>query len=225
MELLAELCLEEKFLQAVVLVPDDTFEEGIEQADDERRCHALRQEARALGDAAGDDGRDRRRKRAQEEEFDERQTLRTEARHTGAAAQSRRADKEGDAVSDRVADQKVGKCRDGEIDQDLAERVDLVLVAHRACFEKSKAAVHGEDENCTHEQKQHVGAALQSLDGRLKFRHAPAPRFSFAHWLGSAVARSPPRHRQNRWNICQGRKSRCPNTRQCAAWTNRAPCK
>ena len=192
MELLAELCLEEKFLQAVVLVPDDTFEERIKQADYERRCHALRQEACALGDAAGDDGRDRRRKGAQEEELDERQALRTEARDAATAVQPRRADEERNAVSDRVADQKVGKCRDSEVDQDFAQRVDLVLVADRASLEKGEAAVHGKDENCAHKQKQDVGATLQSLDGRLKFRHAPAPRFSYAYWLSSAVARSPP---------------------------------
>ena len=79
MELLAELRLEEGLLQAEVLVPDDAFEERIEQADDQRGRHALRQEPRALGDAAGDDGRHGGGEGAQEEELDERQALRTEA--------------------------------------------------------------------------------------------------------------------------------------------------
>ena len=78
-ELLAEPRLEEVLLQAVVLVPDDAFEERIEQADDERGGDALRQEARTLGDAAGDDGRHGGGERAQEEELDERQTLGVEA--------------------------------------------------------------------------------------------------------------------------------------------------
>ena len=203
MELLAEPRFEEGLLQAVVLVPDDAFEEGIEQADDERGGHALRQEARALGDAAGDDGGNRGGERAEEEELDQRQALRAET-GCAAAAQRLRADEERHAVGDGVADEEVGDRRDGEIDQDLAERVDLVLVAHGAGFEKGEAAVHGKNKNCAHEQKQDVGAALQPLDGRLKFRHAPTPRF-ICPFVGQGRRRMAClRHRQKRGNVCQG---------------------
>ena len=68
-KLLAQHALEEAFLQAVVLVPDDALEEGIGKADDQRGGDALRAELRALGDAARDDGRHCRGEGAQEEEF------------------------------------------------------------------------------------------------------------------------------------------------------------
>jgi hypothetical protein len=54
-----------------VLVPGDAFEEGIDQAHQHRRGDQLRIELGALGDAAGDDGRDGGGKGQQEEELDQ----------------------------------------------------------------------------------------------------------------------------------------------------------
>ena len=94
-----------------------------------------------------------------------------------AAAEALGVDEESHAVGDRVADEEVGDGRDREIDEDLAERIDLVLVAYGADFEKREAAMHGEDENCAYQQKQHVSAALQSLNGRLNSGMPQPPRF------------------------------------------------
>ena len=69
-ELRAERALEPR-LDAVVLVPGDAFEERIDEADQQERRGELRVEARALGDAAGDDRRNRGGERQQEEELDE----------------------------------------------------------------------------------------------------------------------------------------------------------
>ena len=83
------LAFEEALLQAEVLVPDDAFEEGIEQADDQRRWRRTAgRNLRALGDAARDDRGHRRREGAQEEELDQREALRVEA--FGAAADAPR---------------------------------------------------------------------------------------------------------------------------------------
>jgi hypothetical protein len=56
-------------LDAVGLVPGDALEEGIDEADQQEGGGELRAEARAFGDAAGDDGRDRRGEGQQEEEL------------------------------------------------------------------------------------------------------------------------------------------------------------
>ena len=56
-------------LDAEALVPGDAFEQRIDQADDDGRGHQLRAEAGALGDAAGDDGRDGGGEGEQEEEL------------------------------------------------------------------------------------------------------------------------------------------------------------
>jgi hypothetical protein len=132
-------------LQAEVLVPDDTLEHGVEEADDERGGGALRTELGALGNAARDDGRDRRGEGREKEEPDEAQALGIEA--FARAVQLLDTDEEGNAVGDGIADEEVGHRRDGEIDQDLAQRIDLVLVAHGAGLEESEAAVHGEHEH------------------------------------------------------------------------------
>ncbi|MNR08696.1 hypothetical protein D3C85_1248640 [compost metagenome] len=56
-------------LHAKVAIPDDTFEKRIDEGDDQHRGAQLRGEACTLGDAAGDDRRDRRGKGQQEEEL------------------------------------------------------------------------------------------------------------------------------------------------------------
>jgi hypothetical protein len=172
-KLLAQHALEEALLEAVVLVPDDALEEGIGEADDQRRGDALRGEPRALGDAARDDGGHCGGESAQEEEFDERQPLRIEAfRRT---VERLGIDEEGDAVGDGVADEEISHRRYGEIDQDLAQRVDLVLVAHRTGFQEREAAVHGEHEHRAHQQELHVRPALKTLHRFLDIRHVELP--------------------------------------------------
>jgi hypothetical protein len=69
-ELLAEAGLQPG-LDAEGLVPGDALEEGIDEADQQEGGGELRAEARALGDAAGDDGRDRGGEGQQEEELDQ----------------------------------------------------------------------------------------------------------------------------------------------------------
>ena len=58
-ELLAEACFQPG-LDAEGLIPRDAFEEGIDEANDEEGGGQLRVELGTLGNAAGDDGRDRR---------------------------------------------------------------------------------------------------------------------------------------------------------------------
>jgi hypothetical protein len=141
----------EPSLHAEVPVPDDTLEERIDEADEDRGRHELRHEARALGDAAGDDRRDRRRERQQEEELDERvAVLRRE--HVGA-------DEEVHAVGDAVADEEVGDGRDREVDHDLDQRVDLVLRAHGAELEEGEAAVHGQHHDRAEQDEECIAAA------------------------------------------------------------------
>jgi hypothetical protein len=52
------------------------------------------------------------------------------------------AGEEVDAVGDAVADEEVGNRRHAEIREDLDQRVDLILAANGAEFEKSKAGMH-----------------------------------------------------------------------------------
>src|SRR6185295_19317826 len=105
-EFLAQKILEEGLLQPEILIPDKPFEKRIKQADDQAGSDALRQEARALGDAAGDDGWGGGRERQQEEEFDESVALRVEA--LAAPAQPFGADKEGGAVGNGKAQEEIG---------------------------------------------------------------------------------------------------------------------
>ncbi len=69
-ELRAERGLEPG-LHAEVPVPGDALEERVDETDQQEGRRELRIEARALGDAAGDDGRDGRGERQQEEELHE----------------------------------------------------------------------------------------------------------------------------------------------------------
>ncbi|MNE01854.1 hypothetical protein D3C80_943060 [compost metagenome] len=62
-------------LQAQIAIPDDAFEEGIDQCDDQRRSAHLRSKARPLGDTAGNDCRDRRGKGQQEKELHQAVTM------------------------------------------------------------------------------------------------------------------------------------------------------
>src|SRR4029077_17296518 len=137
-ELLAQQILEEGLLQAEVLIPDDPLEEGIKQADDQAGSDALGRDARALGDAARNDARRGGGERQQEKEFDQGIALRLEA--LAAPTQRFGADKEGRAVGDGKAQEEIGDGGYRKVDQDLAQRVDLVFVANGARFQKGKAA-------------------------------------------------------------------------------------
>ena len=58
-------------LYAEVVVPDDALKKGVDEADDHRRGDQLWPEARALGDATGDDCWNGGGKSQQEEELDQ----------------------------------------------------------------------------------------------------------------------------------------------------------
>ena len=123
-------------LHAKVLIPDNPLEEGVDQPNDDGRGDQLRVKARTLGNAARDDGRDGRGKSQQKEKL-----------HQLIAVFGRqlfRAHKKVAAIGHAVADGKVNNGRDGEIHQNLHQRIDLVFFAHRAELEKCKAGVHGQ---------------------------------------------------------------------------------
>ena len=153
-ELRAERGLEPR-LDAVVLVPGDALEERIDEADEQERRGELRVEPRALGDAAGDDRGDRRGEREQEEELDELEAALLRKR-LGAG-------EEIDAVGDRVADEEVRDRGDGEVDDDLHQRVDLVLLAHGAELEEGEAGVHRQHHDRAQQDEQGVAACLQGF--------------------------------------------------------------
>ena len=67
----------------------------------------------------------------------------------------------------RVADEEVDGGRDGEIDQDLDQRVDLVLPPDGPDLEEGEAAVHGEHEDRPHQHEEKIAA------NRLVAHHAP----------------------------------------------------
>ncbi|MNT85979.1 hypothetical protein D3C72_2262170 [compost metagenome] len=51
------------------------------------------------------------------------------------------------AVGDAVADKEVGQRRDGEVGEDLDQRVDLVFLAHGAQLQEGEAGVHRQHQN------------------------------------------------------------------------------
>jgi hypothetical protein len=108
----------------------------------------LRIEARALGDAAGHDGGNRRGEGQQEEELDQVVAILCR-QHLGARI-------EADAVGDAVADEEIGDGGDRKIGEDLDQGVDLVLLAHRAEFEKGKPRVHGQHHDAAQQNEQNI---------------------------------------------------------------------
>ena len=148
----------EPLLDAQIAVPHHALEGRIDEADDHRRGQQLRIEARALGDAAGDDGRNRRGESEQEEELDEFVAV--------ALGQRLGAGEEVHAVGDAVADEEVGQRRDREVDQDLDQRVDLVLLAHRAELEEGESGVHGEHHDRAEQDEEGIAAVLEWLHER-----------------------------------------------------------
>jgi hypothetical protein len=154
-------------LDAVGLVPGDALEERVDEADQQEGGGELRAEARAFGDAAGDDGRDRRSEGQQEEELGE---FIAALLHQGFGA-----GEEMYAVGDAVADEEVGQGRDRKVAQDLDQRIDLVLLAHRAQLQKGKAGMHGQDHDGAEQNEQYVGGCLEIL-------HCGAPKGDKHEW-------------------------------------------
>ncbi|MDT4791395.1 hypothetical protein FQZ97_238400 [compost metagenome] len=150
-------------LQAEVAVPDHSLEKGIDEGDDQQRGAELRAEPGALGDAAGNDGRDGRGEGQQEKELHQRVTM-VGGQHAGRF-------KEGHAIGDPVADEEIGQGRDRKIGKDLRQGVDLVLLAHRTHFEESEAGVHGQYHDRAHQDEQSVGTVDQGFHGAIEVFH------------------------------------------------------
>jgi hypothetical protein len=142
----------EPALDTEVAVPGDALEEGIDQADQQEGGDQLRVEARALGDAAGDDRRDRGGERQQEEELDQLVAV--------VLDQRRRGVEEARAVGHHVADEEVADGRRGEVADDLDQRVDLVLGAHGADLEEREAGVHGQHHDGAEQHEEDVDTRL-----------------------------------------------------------------
>src|SRR5690606_21778386 len=137
---------------AECLIPGDALEEGIDEADDEEGGGELRIEARAFGNAAGDDGRDRGSEGQQEKEL--RQVIAVAlGQYFGAAEEIH-------AVGNAVADEEIGEGGDREVDQDFDQGIDLVLLADGAELQKGKAGVHGEDHDGAKQYEKHVGGCM-----------------------------------------------------------------
>src|SRR5690606_4914456 len=70
-----------------------------------------------------------------------------------------------DAVGDRESDEEIRDGRDAEIREDLDQRVDLILLTHRADFEKGEAGMHRRHHHRADQQKENVGAGFESFHG------------------------------------------------------------
>ena len=145
-------------LHAEMPVPRDALEEWIDERHERERRGDLRIEARTLGDAARHDGRNGGGEREQEEEAHELVAV--------ALCQHRRTGEEARAVRDGVADEEIGDGRDGEVDQDLHQRVDLVLAPHGPELEEGEARMHREHHHGTEQDEQRVGAGLERFHRR-----------------------------------------------------------
>jgi hypothetical protein len=108
-------------LNAVGLVPGNTFKKRVHKADDDGRSDELRPKLGALGNAARDDGGDGGGKGEQEEKLHQLVAV--------LGGQRLSADKKAGAVGDAVAHRKVHDGGDREVDQNFDQSVDLVLFA------------------------------------------------------------------------------------------------
>jgi hypothetical protein len=149
-------------LDAQVVVPGNALKKGIDKAHQQEGGDALGVEARPLGDATGDDGRDGCREGEQEEELD----------HLVAAllGQYLGAGEEVGTVGHGVADEEVGEGRDTEIRQDLDQGIDLVLLADGAEFEKGKAGVHGQHHDGAQQDEEDIAGVICLLHFGLRKR-------------------------------------------------------
>ena len=132
-------------LHAKVLVPSDALKEGVHKTDNHSSGDQLGPELGPLGNAARNDGGNGRSKGQQEEKLDQviaifgRQLLGT--------------DKEVRAVGHAVANHKINHGGDREVDQDLDQRIDLVLFANCSQLQKRKTGVHGQDHDAAQQYK------------------------------------------------------------------------
>jgi hypothetical protein len=140
-------------LHTKVLVPDDTFKERVNEANNNGRCNQLRPKACAFGNAAGDDGRNGGGKGQQEKELHQLIAI-LGGQHFGA-------DKETGAIGHAIADHEIHHGGHREIHQDLDQRVDLIFAAYRAQFQKCEPGMHGQDHDAAEENEQGVGALFE----------------------------------------------------------------
>ncbi|MNN38779.1 hypothetical protein D3C81_1527910 [compost metagenome] len=128
--------LQQPGLKAEIAIPDHALEERIDEGDDQHGRTELRAELGTLRDPAGNNRRNRRGKGQQEEEFHQRITV-VGGHRTGRPEKVH-------PIGHPVADEEVGQAGDREVGKDLRQRVDLVLLADGADFQKGKAGMHGQ---------------------------------------------------------------------------------
>ena len=140
-------------LDAVVVIPGDALEEGINETDQQegRTQHGV--EARALGHAAGDDGRNGGSEGEQEEELHQFVAVLLGERFRTA--------EKGDAVGDGIADEEIGHRGNGKIGHDFHQRVHLVFLAHRAQLKERKPGVHCQHHDRAQQDEQGIAACFQ----------------------------------------------------------------
>ena len=144
-------------LQAEIGVPGDTLEQGIHQSHQQECRGDLRIEAGAFGNAAGNDGRNRRRERQQEKEF-----------HQAIAVLGHQLlgpREESDAVGQGITDEEIGNGRHREVDQDLNQRIHLILAPHRAQFQEGKTRMHGQYHDGAQQNEQNVLTFIDVFHG------------------------------------------------------------
>ena len=147
-------------LHAEVAVPCDAFKKRIDEADDRGRCNQLRPKARTLGNASRNNGRNGRSKSEQKEKAHQiESTLLRQLLGTHEEVR---------AIGDAIADQEIHHGGDRKIHQDLHQGIHLVLLAHRAQFQKGKAGVHGEHHDGAKQEKKGVGALVAGVHGVLR---------------------------------------------------------
>ncbi len=139
-------------LETVIFTPDQPFIEGVDQGDQHDGSQHIGPEAYALGNAAGDDGRDGGGKGEQKEEMHQLVAVGDLAN----GQQLRNRSKEGDAIGNVETDQEVGDSREAEVGQHTHQRIDLILFSHRSCFQKSKACMHGQHHCRPHGEKKDI---------------------------------------------------------------------
>ncbi|RMP71976.1 hypothetical protein ALQ17_05320 [Pseudomonas fluorescens] len=150
-------------LQAEIAVPHHALKKRVDKRHDQSGRAKLRRKPCPLGNAPGNDRRDRRRKGQQEEELHQAVAM--------VGADHRRRLHEAHPVGDPIAYKEIGQCGDGEVAEDLRQGVDLVLLAHRADFEEREAGVHGQDHDRADQDKQGIGAVDQGVHRTLHIFH------------------------------------------------------
>ena len=148
----------EPSLEAIITVPNHAFKKRIDQSYNDPGSQKLRPEFRALGNSTRDDSRNGRRKGQQEEEFNQRQALLTIRFVAAIATNSGGRGQKVHAIGDRIADKEISQSRHTEIRKNFDHGIDLVFLAHRTHFQKSKASMHSKHQNGAHKNKKDVTA-------------------------------------------------------------------